>query len=142
VVTTVYPSTTLPDPMDVVWSYFPYEERPDDPGPAPHPALVFDWKKHASGLFTIRVAFGSSKPRTKGPHYTVQNYNAMMLAGLNKVTTFDLGRVADLPWDSDWFVSPNPKKFSTPVIGYLQESSHDALRRVLRRRQALGLPTP
>ncbi len=141
----VYPIETLPDPMDVVWSFFPYDEQRGVPATVPHPALVFETRELDDGRLAVRVAYGTSstKPRKNpGPHFKVENYNALMFAGLDRVTTFDLGRFKWLLWTSRWFASPDPTKYATPIIGCIHGDGQDVLREALRERRDLGLPVP
>ena len=143
----VYPFETLPDPMDVVWSFFPYDERRGLPATEPHPAIVFETYQFADGHYAVKVAYGtsSSRPRTnEGPHFVVSNFNALQFAGLNRATTFDLGRSKFLPWTSRWFASPDPTKYATPRIGCIRADGggQDVLREILRKRKSKGLPVP
>lgn len=143
----VYPFETLPDPMDVVWSFFPYDDNRGVPATEPHPALVFTSFEFSPGQYAIQVAYGTSsaKPRVNpGPHFRVENYNALQFAGLNRVTTFDLGRFCFLPWTSRWFASPDPTKYATPKIGCIRADGggQDVLREVLRERERLGMRVP
>lgn len=141
----VYPPDSLPDPMDVVWCFFPYHEKRGVPATKPHPALVFETSEFLDGRFAVRVAFGTSakKPRfDDGTHFKVSNYNALHLAGLNRVTTFDLGRVKYLPWTSRWFASPDPSKYASPKIGSIEADGQAILRAILKIREAKGLSVP
>ncbi len=141
---TAYSFETLPRPMDVVWSLFPYDERRGVPATVPHPALVFETSEFREGEYAVKVAYGTSNVGRgdRAQHFVVSNYNAMRFAGLNKETFFDLGRFKRLPWCSDFFVSPDPQKYSTPVIGRIVEPGLSALRYVLEQRRAAGLATP
>jgi hypothetical protein len=139
----VYPFETLPDPMDVVWSFFPYDEQRGVPASEPHPALVFETYEFRDGEYAVKVAYGTSAAaRRDGPHFVVSNYNALMFAGLNKVTTFDLGRAKFLPWTSRWFSSPDPTKYATPKIGCIQADGQEVLRSILRERRDAGQRVP
>lgn len=138
-----HPPNTLPDPMDVVWCRFPYDEKPGRPGREPHPGLVFETNEYREGQYAVKVAFGTSNvQRPNGPHFVVSNFNAMRIAGLNKVTCFDLGRSKWLVWTTDWFESPDPAKYATPVIGSIGQDGQAALGVILRRRRDAGLPVP
>ena len=143
----VYPFETLPDPMDVVWSFFPYDEQRGVPATDPHPALVFETYEFRAGQYAVKVAYGTSSTQARkepGPHFKVSNYNALMFAGLNRETTFDLSRFKWLPWTSRWFASPDPAKYGTPVIGCIRSDGQgqSVLKEILRERQRLGLPVP
>jgi hypothetical protein len=130
--------------MDVVWCRFPYDEKPGVPGVTPHPGLVFAVNEYKPGLFSVRVAYGTSNLKTESrPHdLRIGNFRAMQHAGLYQATRFDLDRLKWLMWDDAWFVSPDPDKYPTPKIGSLLSDSADRLRRCIARRQKLGLPVP
>ena len=129
--------------MDVVWCLFPFEERPGVPGPDPHPGLVFETREFRPGEYSVQVVYGTSNTKRPGsPHFMVSNFAAMKMAGLNKVTIFDLGRSRWLPWTDGFFRSPDPRKYPTPKIGCIQSEGQAALASVLRRRRDLGLPNP
>lgn len=130
--------------MDVVWCHFPYDERRGVPAIDPHPGLVFATNEFRPGEFAVQVAFGTSNV-TRGDraqHFVVSNYNALQFAGLNKETFFDLGRYKWLPWTTDFFRSPDPDKYATPVIGQILGEGQVNLRYVLEQRRAAGLATP
>jgi hypothetical protein len=128
----------------VVWSKFPYDQRPGLPAVDPHPALVFAASEYKADHWAVQVAYGTSNLKTDSRAYDfrIQNFRAMQYAGLNQATRFDLDQIKWLMWDDDWFASPNPKIYETPVIGCLLEDQQDRLRRLLRRREAKGLPLP
>lgn len=135
---------TLPKALDIVWSRFPYEERPGMPADKPHPALVFAVFERTGGLFSVQVAYGTSnlKTDTRPFDFRIQNYRAMHYAGLHQATRFDLDRIKWLPWDSDWFQSPNAEKYPTPVIGHLIEDPIARLKNLLRVRADNDMPVP
>lgn len=139
-----YPFETLPRPLDVVWSHFPYDEKRGVPAIEPHPALVFETTEFRDGEYAVKVAYGTSnvKRADRAQHFVISNWNAMLFAGLNMETFFDLGRFKWLPWTSAWFTSPDPNKYPTPVIGRVLEDGATALRYVLEQRRAAGLATP
>jgi hypothetical protein len=138
------PEAWLPRPMDVVWSRFPYAQNPGVPGAVPHPALVFSTFEREAGLFSVQVAYGTSnlKTETRPFDFRVQNFRCMQYAGLDKATRFDLDNVKFLQWDSDWFESPDPTKYPTPVIGYMLDDQKQCLRRLLAVRLDQGLKVP
>lgn len=139
-----YPFETLPRPLDVVWSRFPYDEQRGVPASKPHPALVFESREFRPHEYSIKVCYGTSNVTRaeRAQHFVVSNESCQIIAGLNKETFFDLGRFKWLPWDSDWFESPDLNKYSTPVIGRIIEPGISALGYVLQQRKAAGLPTP
>lgn len=141
---TPYAPDTLPDPFDVVWCNFPFHNTPGVPGVTPHPGLVFNVNEYKPGLFSVQIAYGTGTVKHgKRPHdFVVSNWNELHLAGLCKETRFDLDRVKWLMWDSDWFISPDPKRYPTPVIGKLSHLGQSVLGGVMRRRIELGLPVP
>lgn len=141
---TAYPASTLPEPMDVVWCRFPYDETPGKPGDIAHPALVFEVMEYREGKYAVRVAFGTSNMDRgdKAMNFQVSNFAAQRAAGLAKETFFDLGRVKTLVWTDRWFESPDPKRWSTPVIGQIGADGQEYLRAVLERRKGAGLTVP
>jgi hypothetical protein len=141
---TPYPFETLPRPLDVVWSQFPYDEARGVPAIEPHPALVFETNEYRPGEYAVKVAYGTSNVTRadRAQHFVVSNWNAMQFAGLNRETFFDLGRFKWLPWTDAWFTSPDPQKYATPVIGRIVDDGIASLRYVLEQRRAAGLITP
>lgn len=140
----IYPFETLPRPMDVVWSLFPYDEKRGVPATEPHPALVFETNEFRDGEYAVKVAYGTSNVTRveRSQHFVVSNWNSLQFAGLNKETFFDLGRFKWLPWRSDFFISPDPKIYPTPVIGRILENGQTVLRYVIEQRRAAGLAVP
>lgn len=138
------PADTLPAPLDIVWSRFPYDNKPGEPGEVAHPALVFATFEYKPGLFSVQVAYGTSKLKTdRRPFdFRIQNFRHMQYAGLSQATRFDLDRIRYLMWDSDWFESPDLTKYETPVIGHLQEEPAARLRNLLRVRADNGMKVP
>lgn len=139
-----YPFETLPRPLDVVWSKFPYDENRGVPAIEPHPALVFETNEFRPNEYAVKVCYGTSNVQRsdRAQHFVVSNWNCLRFAGLNKETFFDLGRFKWLPWTSEWFESPDPQKYATPVIGRIVDPGIGALRYVLQNRRAAGLATP
>ncbi|WP_312139246.1 hypothetical protein [Brevundimonas sp.] len=138
------PAEQLPQPLDIVWAKFPYTEKPGQPGEVAHPALVFTTYEFRTGEFSIQVAFGTSKLKTEERPYDfrIQNFRDMQFAGLAQATRFDLDRIKYLPWDSDWFVSPAPQKYPSPVLGRLLDQPANRLRNILRVRHDNGMSVP
>ncbi len=96
------------------------------------------------GLFSVQVAYGTSKLKTESRplDLRIQNYRHMQYAGLNQATRFDLDCIKWLQWDSEWFHSPDLSKYPTPVIGKLLDEPQERLRNLLRRRLAKGMSVP
>lgn len=138
------PKEALPQPLDIVWARFPYSDNPGVPAQDPHPALVFSTFEYAPGLFSVQVAYGTSKLKTdtRPFDFRVQNFRVMQYAGLHQATRFDLDRVKFLMWDDAWFFSPDPEKYDTPVIGHLLDEAADRLRNILRVRADHGYKVP
>lgn len=130
--------------MDVVWCFFPYDEARGVPAIKPHPGLVFETNEFRQGEFAVKVAFGTSNVTraARAQHFVISNYTALQFAGLNKETFFDLGRYKRLPWTSTFFRSPDPAKYSTPVIGQVLGEGQTNLRYVIEQRRAAGLAVP
>lgn len=130
--------------MDVVWSFFPYDEKRGVPAAEPHPALVFETTEFRNGEYAVKVAYGTSNVTRaeRAQYFVVSNWNALQFAGLNKETFFDLGRFKWLPWRSEFFASPDLDKYPTPVIGRILGDGQAVLRYVIEQRRAAGLVVP
>lgn len=139
-----YTAATLPAPLSVVWGRFPYDEKRGEPGEDFHPCLVLGWNEYVPGRFSVLVVFGTSNPNRVEAwcNFQVSNATAMQFAGLNKVTYFDLGRWKWLQWHSDWFFTPDPDRWSTPVVGRIREDGAHVLRYQLQQRERRALPVP
>ena len=114
------------------------------PGEDYHPCLVLEWGEFRPNEFAVLVLFGTSKidPRDRNRHFIISKYESIIKAGLNRETMFDLGRWKRLQWSERWFMTPDPKRWSTPVIGHLSGPGGLILRYMLQQRAAAGLPTP
>lgn len=141
---TPYPVKTLPKAADVVWTRFPWDESRNEPGP-PHPCLVFHTAVHPkTGIGGVKVAFGTSNIERgeRGRNFIISNVVGLNTAGLRRETLFDLGRWRWLLWTDRWFFSPDPKRWSTPVIGCLDGERLQRLRTIVSIRQQWGLDCP
>lgn len=138
------PADKLPEPLDVVWSRFPYDDKPGEPGEVAHPALVFATFEFRPGEFSVQVAYGTSKLKTdRRPFdFRIQNFRDMQFAGLAQATRFDLDKIKFLPWDDAWFENPAPWKYDSPVIGRVLDGPAERLKNILRVRADNGMPVP
>jgi hypothetical protein len=127
-----------------VWGRFPYDEAPGKPALDCHPCLVLGWNEFQPSRFSVLIVFGTSNTKRVDAAYNFQvsKWTAMREAGLNKVTLFDLGRWKWLQWHKDWFETPDPKRWSTPVIGRIGADGAAVLRYQLELRAQNGMPTP
>jgi hypothetical protein len=92
----------------------------------------------------VKVAYGTSKVgrAERSQHFVVSNYNALLFAGLNRETFFDLGRTVWLPWTDAFFKTPDISKYPSPVIGRIVGDEVAALRYIITQRAAAGLAVP
>ena len=94
-----YPIQTMPTMLDVVWSRFPQEEKPSEPGPKERPALVRSVLLYAHHTrVAVEVTYGTSR-LDKVHHLDLQvcNSEEMDAAGLYQATGFRLSRTVKLP---------------------------------------------
>jgi hypothetical protein len=119
-------------------------EKPGVPAEDFHPCLVLEWNEFKPGKFAVLVVFGTSKirPVDRGRNFIISKYETLMKAGLYRETMFDLGRSKRLPWSDRWFFTPDPKRWTTPVIGHIGDRGRTVLGYMLQQRLAAGLPTP
>ncbi len=139
-----YPASTLPAPLSIVWGRFPYVDA-DGAHRADHnPCLVLGWNEFRPGKFSVLVVFGTSKPGVVDEwcNFGIYNASQMLLAGLNKVTLFDLGKWKWIQWHAAWFKTPDTDRWPTPVIGHVGHDGAAVLRYQLDLRAQHSLPTP
>lgn len=115
-----------PEPAagDIVWCHFPDGVHPR---PKPRPGLILTVFGDRA-LFTVTVACGTSQ-RTTQLHrgeFVIQraaNPVAFAAANLSFDTKFDLRRIVDLPYTSEWFsVPPAAPQGQVPQLGTLHPS--------------------
>lgn len=114
--------SSLPEPLNIVWCWFPLAEAPKRPGPKHRPALVRSIKLSPDRtMAAVEVTFGTTKIRLLDRPFDlhIQNSAALDHAGLPSVTRFDLGRTIWLPWASEYFTPRSG--YSSPVSGTLDE---------------------
>lgn len=102
------------------------------------------WNEYQPGKFSVLVVFGTGNVDRgeRGVNFVVSKFSSLKIAGLNKETLFDLGRAKWLPWTDRWFISPDLKRWSTPVIGHIEADGAAVLRHILGQRAKLGLRNP
>jgi hypothetical protein len=119
----------------IVWCRFPEDLNLEpDPGHKPRPAaLIITVHDDEDPEFYVLVAYGTSQ-RTTSLHageFAVlrsRNAEAYELAGLSFDTKFDLKKVVELPYNSEWFgVPPAAPYGQTPKLGTLHPSLNQAL---------------
>lgn len=124
-----------PQPGDIVWCRFP-EGRLPGPGPKSRPALVLRVGE-AEGRPVVAVAYGSSQKveRLYPGEFAIVPADgaAFEAAGLSHPAKFDLGRIFELDYNTEWFgVAPGAPYGQSPKLGIL----HPSL--VKRARRAFG----
>jgi len=116
-----------PEPAagEIVWCRFPQDAG--KPSKA-RPVLVLEVYDDDDPQFHVRVAFGTSqriRSLYAGEFLVSREINpaAYVAAGLSFETKFDLRKLADLPYDSDWFhVPPAAPHGQSPKLGTLHPS--------------------
>ena len=116
-----------PEPAagDILWCRFPVElGKPDKP----RPALVIVVFDDDAPEFHVRVAFGTSQRTStlyRGEFLVSRATNAPAFAasGLSYDTKFDLRKIVDLPYHTEWFaVPPSAPHGQIPKLGTLHPS--------------------
>jgi mRNA-degrading endonuclease toxin of MazEF toxin-antitoxin module len=97
---------------DIVQCRFP-EEKVGTPGPKDRPALVVEVEEDPEdeSASIVRVAYGTSQDvenRYPG-ELTIRATDPK--AGLDRDTKFDLGNMARLPFDTEWFAASPNRRF-------------------------------
>lgn len=118
------PYNPMPSEGDIVLANFPLVEDFGSPGPKPRPALVLSISvtDHA-----VTVAYGTSVRTDKlypGEFVLDPSDPGFSLSGLSYRTKFNLDRVAQLPFDSEWFTPVSSVYVSSPLpkLGTLHPS--------------------
>jgi hypothetical protein len=122
-----------PEPTagDIVWCHFPDDINPR---PKPRPALIMAVFDDDAPRFEVRVVYGTSQRTTtlyRGEFSILRDRNtvAYEAAGFSYDTKFDLKKMIDLPYTTEWFaVPPAAAHGQTPKLGTL----HPSLVRVLQ----------
>ena len=121
---------TEPTAGEIVWCHFPDEVHPRA---KPRPGLILTVFDDDAPQFTVRVCYGTSQRTTKlyrGEFSILRDRNptAFESAGLSYDTKFDLRKIVDLPYSSDWFsVPPAAPHGQRPKLGMLHPSLIRAL---------------
>lgn len=124
--------TWWPEPTagEIAWCHFPDEVHPRAKA---RPALILTVFDDDAPQFTVRVCYGTSQRTTKlyrGEFSILRDRNpaAFESAGLSYDTKFNLGKLVDLPYSSDWFsVPPAAPHGQRPKLGMLHPSLIRAL---------------
>ena len=121
---------TEPTAGEIVWCHFPNQVHPRA---KPRPALILTVFDDDAPQFTVRVCYGTSQRTTKlyrGEFSILRDRDpaAFESAGLSYDTKFDLRKIVDLPYSSDWFsVPPAAPHGQRPKLGMLHPSLIRAL---------------
>lgn len=116
-----------PEPAagDIVWCHFPDHINPR---PKPRPGLILLTSLDSAGLVFVRVAYGTSQKtdRLYAGEFRIAKHEhpaAYAAAGLSFDTKFNLGKVLELPFNSDYFSVPPHAPFGqVPQLGTLHPS--------------------
>lgn len=113
---------------DLVWCFFPQDEQ-REPGPKPRPGLILSVRRvlGTDGQFAVKVAYGTSQkidPLYAGEFLiTRSDGEAFQLSGLSFPTKFNMARLAELPYNDQWFtIPPQPRHGQNPKLGTLHSS--------------------
>ncbi|HUD27037.1 MAG TPA: hypothetical protein VMQ45_15220 [Burkholderiaceae bacterium] len=124
-----------PTAGDIVWCHFPDGITPL---PKPRPALILAVFDDDAPRFVVRVAYGTGqKTRTlhRGEFAILRAGNPVgyHAAGLSYDTKFDLRKMVDLPYTTEWFtVPPSAPHGQIPKLGTLHPSLMRALQAAYR----------
>ena len=121
---------TEPTAGEIVSCHFPDEVHPRA---KPRPGLILTVFDDDAPQFAVRVCYGTSQRTTKlyrGEFSILRDRNpaAFESAGFSYDTKFDLRKIVDLPYSSDWFsVPPAAPHGQNPTLGMLHPSLIRAL---------------
>ena len=117
-----------------MWCYFPQDQLLE-PGPKPRPGLILKVRRvlGADAQFAVEIVYGTSqKVESLFPGEFLldrSEIEAFQLSGLSYPTKFNLGRIAELPYNDLWFtVPPVPRHGQCPKLGTLHPSLMPRLR--------------
>lgn len=114
-----------PSAGDIVWCHFPDHIHPK---PKPRPGLIISTKQDDDGMIFVSVAYGTSQKtdRLYRGEFRIANGEhpaAYESAGLSYDTKFDLSKVVDLPFNSNYFsIPPHAPYGQNPKLGTLHPS--------------------
>jgi hypothetical protein len=120
---------------DIVWCHFPDGITPMA---KPRPVLIVAVYDDDDPQFYVKAAYGTSQRTStlfRGDFAILRQCNAIAYetAGLSHDTKFDLGRLLDLPYSSEWFsVPPAAPHGQTPKLGMLHPSRVRAVKTAYR----------
>jgi hypothetical protein len=122
-----------------LWCRFP-ELAQLKPGRKPRPALAITVFDDQAPLFRVLIAYGTSQKTGRlfaGEFRTApQDGEAYALSGMSYPTKFNLARVVELPYTSDWFKVPPAAPYGqNPKLGVLHPN---LIRRVAAAWKAAG----
>lgn len=127
------PWVPRPKAGDIVQCRFP-ESKVGAPGAKDRPALIVEVEEDSEDDLAsiVRVAYGTSQnvDQRYAGELTVRATDSK--AGLDRDTKFDLGNLARLPFDAEWFApSPNRRFGNHPKRGIL-DLENEKLKRALQ----------
>jgi hypothetical protein len=130
----------MPRMLDVVWCMFPEQEKPNQPGPKPRPALVRAvFLYHNQTRAAVEVTYGTSRiSQLHALDLQISNLEAMNDAGLFQATGFRLSKTLKLPWAEEFFVPRDGER--TPIIGHLNHQSVAQLEALKVARRGKNVP--
>jgi hypothetical protein len=113
-----------PGLFDIVATYFPEHENPEEPGLKLRPGLVVRvLRGKKTGGFYCDVAYGTKHlkiVKREKLDLIIQNASDLQQLRLRRATRFDLDNIArELPWTPDFFGCWSG--YRTPVIGTLTQ---------------------
>ncbi|WP_439894968.1 type II toxin-antitoxin system PemK/MazF family toxin [Pseudomonas syringae] len=120
----IVPYNPLPSEGDILLAKFPLVESLGSPGPKCRPVLVLSY---SAADHSVIVAYGTSVRTDKlfpGEFLLDPLDPGFSLSGLSYRTKFNLARVVQLPFDSDWFTPVSSVYVSSPLpkLGVLHPS--------------------
>lgn len=115
---------SLIKPGDILLSYFPYDEAPDDPGPKYHPVLVLAANRRVNP-WQLFVAYGTSSDLQLKFAWQfiippLGDQSSAKRANRTRPTKFDLKRTVLLNYNEAWFARPSNMIY--PRMGELDQA--------------------
>lgn len=114
---------SLPNAYDIVFCYFPYEERPGEPGPIDHPCLVIDAVLDDHGRPHVRLICGTSNQDRRGREYFDIPLEQGRHAGLSKDTKLNFEKFARIPWAVEYFRTPRSAPLPPDTVADFQREA-------------------
>lgn len=110
-----------PRALDIVFTYFPYQEDNGRPALDKHPAVVLAVGMKPDGSLRLLAAYGSSRGLYQpAPSNVIVEPEHYPDSGLWYPTRFDLARHAWLDYDAKYFCNAPDRK--SPIMGRFPEA--------------------